>query len=105
MDYVSSILRQVNKSHCDIRVSFASAFRIWRFKQKIPLKRIAADLRIAVATVNSWESGKSFPTGPHFDLLTDYTGLSPCQLFCVTARKCGPRDCLLAMPKRSRKYA
>ena len=100
-----AILRQASKSHCDIRARFATVFRNWRFEHKIPLKRIAGDLRIAVATVNSWESGKSFPTGHHFEQLTDYTGLLPCQLFCGTANKCVPADCLLASPKLSCKRA
>ena len=93
-------MSRVAQSQCDIYASFATAFRNWRVKEKIPLKRIAADLGIAIATVNSWESGKSFPRGRYFKKLAEYTGLPPCQLFCVMANKCVPAECLLALPKK-----
>jgi len=63
--------------HCDIRASFATAFRTWRLKNNIPLKKIAADLGLSVATVDSWELGQRFPTGYNFELLTRHTGLPP----------------------------
>ena len=84
-------------SHCDIRASFAIAFSTWRRKHNIPLKRVAEDLGLSVATINSWELGKRFPSGSNFELLTHYTGLPPCKLFCVMADKCVPTECLLAM--------
>ena len=87
---------------CHIRASFATAFRKWRRKSRIPLKRVAADLGVSVATVNSWELGKSFPTGRHFELIADYTGVPPCRLFCSIADKCVPPDCLLTLPKKKR---
>jgi transcriptional regulator with XRE-family HTH domain len=83
--------------HCDIRVSFATAFSNWRRKNKVPLKTIAKVLGVSVSTVSSWELGERFPTGYNFELLVDYTGLPPCKLFCVMADKCVPADCLLAM--------
>ena len=86
--------------HCDIRASFATAFRNWRLKSNIPLKTIAVDLGVSIATVNSWESGKRFPTGRHFEMLTDYTAVPPCRLFCVMADKCVPAECLMALPKK-----
>jgi transcriptional regulator with XRE-family HTH domain len=86
--------------HCDIRASFAMAFSAWRQKNNIPLKKIAGDLGVSVATINSWELGKRFPTGYNFEMLTNYTGLPPCRLFCVMADKCVPTDCLLALPKK-----
>ena len=88
------------KSHCDICASFATAFRNWRLKNNVPLKKIAGDLGLAVSTVNSWESGKRFPTGRHFEMLTDYTGMPPCKLFCIMADKCVPTECLLAMGRK-----
>ena len=86
--------------HCNIRVSFATAFRTWRIKNNILLKKIAKDLGVSVPTINSWELGKRFPTGYNFELLVDYTGLPPCRLFCVMADKCVPADCLLVMGKQ-----
>jgi transcriptional regulator with XRE-family HTH domain len=91
-----------SKLHCDIRGSFATAFRNWRLKSKIPLKQVASDLGVSIGTVNKWESGKRFPTGRHFELLAEYTGLPPCRLFCVMADKCIPSDCLLATSKKQR---
>jgi transcriptional regulator with XRE-family HTH domain len=93
---------QESKLRCDIRASFAIAFRSWRLKKNIPLKRVAMDLGVSTATVNTWESGKCFPTGRHFEMLADYTGVPPCRLFCVMADKCVPADCPLALPKKKR---
>jgi hypothetical protein len=85
--------------HCDARASFAVAFGNWRRKNKIQLKNIARDLGVSISTVSSWEMGKRFPGGRHFEMLVDYTGLPPCRLFCVMADKCVPADCLLAMSR------
>ena len=82
---------------CDICASFATAFRNWRMKNRIPLKRIARDLDLSVSTVSSWELGERFPTGRNFERLVNYTGVPPCRLFCVMADKCVPTECLLAM--------
>ena len=95
-------MAQETEFHCDIRASFATAFRNWRLRSNIPLKKVAMDLGVSMATVNYWESGKRFPTGRHFEMLADYTGVPPCRLFCVMADKCVPADCLLAMPKKKR---
>jgi len=89
-----------SKCQCDICASFATAFRNWRLKHKIPLKQIARDLGLAVSTVSSWELGERFPTGRNFERLVDYTGVPPCKLFCVMADKCVPADCLLGMGRR-----
>ena len=88
--------------HCDIRASFATAFRNWRLKNHVPLKTVATELGVSIATVNAWERGKRFPSGYNFEMLVDYMGVPPCRLFCVIADKCVPADCLLAMPKRKR---
>ena len=91
---------QKSKFQCDVRASFATAFRNWRVKKNIPLKQIARDLRIAASTVNSWELGERFPNGRNFEMLVNYTGVPPCKLFCVMADKCVPVDCLLAMGRK-----
>lgn len=80
-----------------VRASFATAFRNWRLKSGIPLKKVAKDLGLSVATISSWELGLRFPTGCNFELLVNYTGLPPCRLFCVMADKCVPTECLLAL--------
>ena len=93
----TAAVAQENQVHCDVRASFACAFSNWRQKNNIPLKKVAKDLGLSIATVNGWELGKYFPTGYNFELLVEYTGLPPCKLFCVMADKCVPADCLLAM--------
>ena len=86
--------------HCDIRASFAAAFKTWRIKHDLPLKQVAKDLGLSVATINSWELGKRFPAGSNFEMLSNYTGLPPCKLFCIMADKCVPTECLLALGKK-----
>jgi len=86
--------------HCDIRTSFAAAFRNWRVKNRVPLKQIAKDLGLAVSTVSSWELGLRFPTGRNFELLVSYTKVPPCRLFCIMADKCVPPECLLAVGRK-----
>jgi ribosome-binding protein aMBF1 (putative translation factor) len=87
----------------DVRASFARAFRDWRRRNGLPLKTVARDLGLSISTVSSWESGRSFPTGSHFERLVAYTGLPPCKLFCVMADRCVPADCLLALRRISSK--
>jgi DNA-binding transcriptional regulator YiaG len=85
---------------CDIRATFATAFKNWRLRARIPLKQLAGDLGLSPATISAWELGKRFPTDRHFELLMEYTGLPPCRLFCVMADKCVPVECLLAVPQK-----
>ncbi len=84
---------------CDIRTNFAKGFGAWRRKNNLPLKDVAAELGISLATVNAWEWGEKFPTAKHFQALVNYAGIPPCRLFCVMANKCVPVECLLAMRK------
>ena len=82
---------------CDIGASFAIAFKNWRQKNNVPLKKVAADLGLSVNTISLWELGKTFPSKRHFEILAEYTGQPPCKLFCIMADKCVPAECLLAM--------
>ena len=93
-------MAEKSKSQCDIRASFAIAFRNWRLKNRIPLKKIAKDLGLSVSTVNAWELGERFHSGRNFERLVDYTGVPPCKLFCIMAEKCVPSECLLAMGRK-----
>lgn len=76
------------------------AFSNWRRKNNLPLKKVADALGVAVSTVSSWELGRRFPTGRHFEKLVNYSGLPPCKLFCIMADQCVPADCLLAMGRK-----
>jgi transcriptional regulator with XRE-family HTH domain len=91
---------QKSRFRCDVRASFATAFGNWRRSHKIPLKQIARDLGVAVATVNAWELGKRYPTGRNFEMLVNYSGVPPCKLFCLMADRCVPSECLLAMGRK-----
>lgn len=88
------------KFRCDIRASFALAFKKWRRREKTPLKKVAADLGVSVSTISFWELGKRFPTGRHFEKLAEYTGLPPCRLFCSMAEECVPAECLLTKTEK-----
>jgi transcriptional regulator with XRE-family HTH domain len=88
---------RTSKIECDIGASFAIAFKSWRRKHKIPLKKVAADLGVSINTINLWELGKRFPSKRHFAMLAAYTAMPPCKLFCIMADKCVPAECLLAM--------
>ena len=97
MPHRTTAVAQEPQFHCNVRASFATAFRNWRLKYNIPLKKIAMELGVSVATVNAWELGKRFPTGRNFEMLVNYSRVPPCKLFCIMADKCVPTDCLLAM--------
>jgi transcriptional regulator with XRE-family HTH domain len=88
------------KIQYDIRATLATAFRNWRFENNVPLKQVAMDLGVSIATVNTWESGKRFPSGRHFEMLVGYLGLPPCRLFCVVKDKCVPQECMQALPRK-----
>ena len=90
------------KFHCDIRASFATAFRDWRVTNNIPLKKIAEDLSLAVSTISYWELGERFPSGRNFEMLVNYSGVPPCKLFCIMADKCVRAECLLALEHKPR---
>jgi transcriptional regulator with XRE-family HTH domain len=100
-DFVQTRVVAQEQQVWDVRASFARAFRDWRRGNGLPLKTVTRDLGLSISTVSSWESGRSFPTGSHFERLVAYTGLPPCKLFCVMADKCVPADCLLAMRRIS----
>jgi transcriptional regulator with XRE-family HTH domain len=77
------------------------AFHAWRLKNDIPLRQVARDLGLAVATINAWELGGRFPTGSHFEMIANYTGVPSCKLFCRKADKCVRADCLVMMGRKA----
>lgn len=89
---------KITNSHCDVQASFAAAFGRWRQTANLPLKQIARDLGISLSTVSSWERGQRFPSARHFEMLVEYTNLTPCRLICVMASQCRrvTHGCLLA---------
>jgi transcriptional regulator with XRE-family HTH domain len=81
--------------HCEIQSNFSKVFRKWRKASKIPLKKIAFDLGLSIATISSWETGRKFPTGFNIERLINYMGVQPCRLFCPASEACVPRTCIL----------
>lgn len=86
-------MEELAKSNCNLRGIFASAFSNWRKKNNIPLKKIAMELNVSISTVQTWASGKRFPSGNHFELLVDYTGIPPCRLLCIMGDTCISSQC------------
>ena len=83
-----------------VRDAFAAAFRNWRKRENLPLKQIAADLGVSLATINLWETGKRFPTGQNFERLVTYTGQPPCRLFCMDSGETLPAECQFTWAKQ-----
>jgi len=93
-------MHQLQESHFNIKASFAMALGNWRRKNRVPLKQLASDLGLSIATVSAWERGERFPNERHFDMLANYTGLPPCRLLCMAADECMPTGCLKMRPKK-----
>jgi len=89
-------------ARCDLCATFATAFHNWRLKENIPLRKIARDFGLSIATVNSWESGRRFPTGRHLERIVDYTGVPACRLLCRITHKHVSAERRLSMPKKKR---
>jgi hypothetical protein len=85
---------------CNARKDFAAAFREWRRQKKIPLKRVAAELGFAVATISKWERGERFPTGENLELIVEYISQPTCHLVYAHARCCHGGGCLLKKSSR-----
>jgi transcriptional regulator with XRE-family HTH domain len=77
-----------------LRASFAATFSAWRKSSKVPLKKIAKDLGVSIATVNFWECGQRFPSADNLIMIVSYTGLPPCRLVCLAADGCVQSECL-----------
>jgi DNA-binding transcriptional regulator YiaG len=60
----------------------------FRTSRRWPLKRVAFELSVTVATVSDWEHGIRFPSGGNLILLSRLFGVSPCQLICAGRKFC-----------------
>ena len=67
---------------------FASRLQNWRVRQRIPLKRLAADLGVSISAVSAWEKGKRSPTLDHLEVISRHTGIPACQFICHFASAC-----------------
>lgn len=53
-----------------------------------PMKRVAHEIGVSVATVSDWESGRRFPSGGSLVRLARLYDTTPCQLFCCGKDRC-----------------
>lgn len=76
------------KESSGLRERFGRRLRAWRHSRKYGIKIIARRVGVSVATVSGWETGRRFPTPENLDLLCQFTGLAPCQMFCEMEPSC-----------------
>ena len=62
--------------------------RRWRKERRIPLKQLAAELKVSLSVVSAWEKGVRFPSVTHLEQLAVYTDMPACRLLYP-----GPDDC------------
>ena len=60
----------------------------WRRQHDLLLKQMAPELGVSVSTLDAWETGDRFPTEGHLTVLSRYTGLPVCRLFCADPTTC-----------------
>lgn len=75
-----------------LRLKLAMRLKTLRERTGEPLKKIAAELGVSVATVNSWECGSRFPSAEHLERLARWYGVRPCILVRNDHVKC-PETC------------
>jgi len=74
--------------------AFAAKMRNWRRSSRMPMKEVAMDIGISVATVSEWEHGNRFPSVEHLLAISRLARMpAPC-LICGTNSHCprGRRD-------------
>jgi len=64
-----------------IRKRLGQTLRAWRKVRQLKISSAAAEFGVSCATWGSWETGKKFPSAIHLDLLSEYLGITACQLF------------------------
>jgi transcriptional regulator with XRE-family HTH domain len=76
------------KPFCDPRRALAHHLASWRKRRGISLKIMAAEIGVAVSSLNGWETGKSLPSCDNLIALARYTGIQPCRLICDPSESC-----------------
>ncbi len=72
----------------DPKHTFAPRFKNWRKQTRYPLKHVADDLGVSIATVSEWENGGRFPNADHLRRISEYTGIPLCGFFCPAGHVC-----------------
>ena len=71
-----------------LQALFGRRLRAWRERNGLPLKAIASDLGVSVATVSAWERGDRFPSGQHLEMLARQYKLCVCEFFWQGSGRC-----------------
>lgn len=66
----------------------------------MPQKEIASDLDLHISVVSAWETGERFPNSLALQKIADYTGITPCRIFCNRMARCAPGQCALLNGRR-----
>jgi len=69
-------------SHSSSIFVLGTNLRSRRKEMGLPLKALAADLGISIATLSDWERGTRFPSREHLETLSRVLNIPICRLFC-----------------------
>lgn len=58
----------------------------------LPLKALAADLEVSIATLSDWERGTRFPSRENLETLSRVLNIPVCRLFCPGEDLCPLAD-------------
>lgn len=64
-----------------------------RMRKRWPMKRLAFELKVSVATISEWERGHRFPSAEHLYHLSRLFNLPACRFFCVGKSLCPLHGC------------
>ena len=76
------------QAHRALGVLFSGRLHRWRIRRGLLLKQMASDLGVSLSLVSAWEKGDRFPSAPHLEQISSYTGIPTCQFLYP-----GPGDC------------
>lgn len=63
-----------------IRADIAAFVRRLREDSGAPMKQVASEVGVSLATLGAWERGTRFPSAENIERLADYYGIEPCRL-------------------------
>jgi transcriptional regulator with XRE-family HTH domain len=75
------------------QVRIGKRFKQMRAAKRLPLKWVAAHLRVSIATVSSWERGIRFPSAFHLVRLSEFYKIPLCQFFRPNGAACSFPSC------------
>jgi len=72
---------------------FAKRLKNWRSTRHLPLKHMATDLGVSMATLSQWENGHRFPTMSNLETIARYMDTHVCCLLYDGDGSCHHRRC------------